>query len=163
GRRVAVVAALSALGMAGMVGVAARCRHAAAPAQAARVREPEPPPTPPPLEGRALLGRAIFFDPRFSEPPGTSCASCHDPASGPGGPDRGGGSAGATGSSLGAPQGSRPGHFARRQTPSVLYLRFVRRFHFEWPEDAEHPEAYGGFFWDGRSSSITDLVRQPLL
>jgi cytochrome c peroxidase len=150
GRRVAIVAAtLSALVMAGMVGVAGRCHRPSARAQAASVSAP-PPAT---LEGRALLGRAIFFDDRLSDPPGTSCASCHDPARG---------YAGDNGSDLGVPRGSRPGHFARRQTPSVLYLRFVRRFHFEWPEDAEHPEAYGGFFWDGRSSSIAELVRQPL-
>jgi cytochrome c peroxidase len=26
------------------------------------------------------LGKKIFADARLSEPPGTSCASCHDPA-----------------------------------------------------------------------------------
>ncbi len=107
-----------------------------------------------PLDARVALGRSIFFDASLSEPPGTSCASCHDPARG---------YAGDHGSGLGVARGSRVGHFARRSTPSVLYLRFFRRFHFEWPEDAEHPEAYAGFFWDGRSSSIADLVAQPLL
>ena len=107
-----------------------------------------------PLDARVALGRSIFFDASLSEPPGTSCASCHDPARG---------YAGDHGSGTGVPAGSRAGHFARRSTPSVLYLRFFRRFHFEWPEDAEHPEAYAGFFWDGRSSSIADLAAQPLL
>jgi cytochrome c peroxidase len=127
-------------------------------APTAAVMAPPPtlslPATPEPLARRVALGRALFFDPGLSEPSGTSCASCHDPAHG---------YAGDNGSSLGVPRGSRPGHFARRAAPSVLYMRFIRRFHFEWPEDAEHPEAYGGFFWDGRSSSIADLVRQPLL
>jgi cytochrome c peroxidase len=102
---------------------------------------------------RATLGRKIFFDPSLSEPPGTSCASCHDPAHG---------YAGNNGSTNGVARGSRPGHFARRNTPSVLYLRFVRRFHYHWEEDAPLPDAFGGFFWDGRSDSIAALVEQPL-
>ena len=53
----------------------------------------------------------------------------------------------------GVARGSRPDHFARRNTPSVLYLEFVRRFHFHWEEDAPLPDAFGGFFWDGRADS----------
>jgi cytochrome c peroxidase len=101
----------------------------------------------------ASVGKAIFFDKGLSEPPGTSCASCHDPAHG---------YAGNNGSPLGVARGSRPGHFAKRNTPSVLYLRFVRRFHFHWEEDAPLPDAFGGFFWDGRADSIAALVIQPL-
>jgi cytochrome c peroxidase len=109
---------------------------------------------PPPPQPRVELGRKIFFDTGLSDPPGTSCASCHDPAHG---------YAGTSGSSIGVARGSRPDRFARRNTPSVLYLRFVRRFHFRWEEDADFPEASGGFFWDGRSDSIVTLVQQPLL
>jgi len=87
-------------------------------------------------------------------PPGTSCATCHDPAKG---------FAGNNGSSLGVARGSRPDHFAKRNTPSVLYLRFVRKFHLHWEEDAPLVDAYGGFFWDGRTDSIVELVKQPLL
>jgi cytochrome c peroxidase len=105
------------------------------------------------VAARAALGRKIFFDPGLSEPPGTSCASCHDPAHG---------YAGNNGSTSGVARGSRPGHFARRNTPSVLYLRFVRRFHYHWEEDAPLPDAFGGFFWDGRSDSLAALVEQPL-
>jgi cytochrome c peroxidase len=100
------------------------------------------------------LGRAIFFDTNLSVPPGTSCATCHDPAKG---------FAGNNGSSLGVARGSRPDHFAKRNTPSVLYLRFVRKFHLHWEEDAPLVDAYGGFFWDGRTDSIVELVKQPLL
>ncbi len=51
----------------------------------------------------AQLGRTIFFDSSLSEPAGTSCATCHDPAHG---------YAGTNGSKLGVAQGSRPGgHF----------------------------------------------------
>jgi cytochrome c peroxidase len=101
-----------------------------------------------------LLGREIFFDKNLSVPPGMSCATCHDPAKA---------FAGNNGSHLGVAQGSRPDHFAKRNTPSVLYLRFVRKFHLHWEEDAPLVGAYGGFFWDGRTDSIAELVKQPLL
>jgi cytochrome c peroxidase len=101
----------------------------------------------------AALGRRLFFEPALSEPRGTSCASCHDPARA---------FSGNHGSSNGVARGSRPGHFARRNTPSVLYLKYVPRFHYYQEEDAPQPSAFGGFFWDGRSDSIVDLVRQPL-
>ncbi len=100
------------------------------------------------------LGQKLFFDEGLSEPPGTSCASCHEPAHA---------FSGTNGSQTGLAQGSRPGHFASRNTPSVLYLKFVRRFHYHWEEDMPEPDAFGGFFWDGRADSISLLVRQPLL
>jgi cytochrome c peroxidase len=102
---------------------------------------------------RAALGRQIFFDQTLSDPPGTSCASCHDPAHA---------FSGNNGSTNGVARGSRPGHFARRNTPSVLYLKFVKRFHYHWEEDAPLPDAFGGFFWDGRADSLAALVEQPL-
>jgi cytochrome c peroxidase len=107
----------------------------------------------PSSERRVALGRVMFFDPHFSDPPGTSCASCHDPAHG---------FAGENGSTIGTPAGSRPGHFARRNTPSVLYLKFVRPFHLHWEEDAPLVDTFGGFFWDGRVDSLSELVKQPL-
>ena len=106
---------------------------------------------------RVALGRRIFFDPALSEPRGTSCASCHDPALG---------FAGDHGSGLGVALGSRLGVFARRNTPSLLYLKFVPKFRFYQEDDDKHAletEPYGGFFWDGRSDSIAALVSQPLL
>jgi cytochrome c peroxidase len=103
---------------------------------------------------RIALGRAIFFDPALSEPPGTSCASCHTPERA---------FSGNHGSLTGVAQGSRPDHFARRSTPSVLYLRYVPRFHFFADDDAIQPSPFGGFFWDGRADSIVDVVKEPLL
>lgn len=110
-------------------------------------------PPPPDADLRVGIGRRAFFDPNLSTPPGTSCASCHDPERG---------YAGVNGSTRGVPRGSRAGHFAARTAPSVLYLRFVRRFRFHWDEEADYPEPSGGFFWDGRADSITSLIRQPL-
>jgi cytochrome c peroxidase len=105
-------------------------------------------------DARVSLGRTIFFDPRLSVPEGTSCASCHDPKRA---------FAGNHGSTNGVALGSRPKHFAKRNTPSVLYLRFIPKFHLHWEEDAPLVGAYAGFFWDGRVDSIVDLVKQPLL
>jgi cytochrome c peroxidase len=99
------------------------------------------------------LGKKIFFDARLSEPPGTSCSSCHDPTRA---------FSGSHGSSLGVPLGSRPAHFARRSAPSVLYMRYVPKFHFFEDDEAPQPEPRGGYFWDGRSDSLVELVKQPL-
>ena len=108
-----------------------------------------------PPEDAALvaLGRAIFADDRLSEPPGTSCASCHDPKRA---------FSGNHGADIGVAEGSRPGHYARRSTPSVLYLKYVPAFHYFEDDEAAAPSAFGGFFWDGRSDAISELVRQPL-
>jgi cytochrome c peroxidase len=108
-----------------------------------------------PPEDAALvaLGKRIFSDESLSEPAGTSCASCHDPKLA---------FSGSHGSTLGVPLGSRAGHFARRSTPSVLYLRYVPKFHYFEDDEAPYPAPFGGFFWDGRADSIAELVRQPL-
>ena len=111
-------------------------------------------PTSPTNRSRMALGRAIFFDSALSEPPGTSCASCHVPARAFSGNHR---------SSIGVPQGSRPKHFARRSAPSLLYLRYVPRFYFHMSDDDIQPSPFGGFFWDGRANSIAELVKEPLL
>jgi cytochrome c peroxidase len=101
------------------------------------------------------LGRSIFFDTHLSEPPGTSCASCHDPDHA---------FSGSNGSTTGVPRGSRPGHFARRSSPSVMYLKYTPKFHFAKDDDDDVQDApHGGFFWDGRVDSVRELVRQPLL
>jgi cytochrome c peroxidase len=106
---------------------------------------------------RVSLGRRIFFDPALSEPRGTSCASCHEPALA---------FSGDHGSGVGVALGSRAGVFARRSTPSLLYLKYVPKFRFYQEDDDKHAletEPYGGFFWDGRADSIAALVTQPLL
>jgi cytochrome c peroxidase len=111
---------------------------------------------PPSLSAAALvdLGRAIFFDASLSEPRGTSCASCHDPERA---------FSGNHGSRTGLPLGSRPGHFARRSSPSLLYLAYVPRFRFFQEGDEPGAAPFGGLFWDGRVDTIRELVRQPLL
>jgi cytochrome c peroxidase len=115
------------------------------------VAEPPPRAAIEPRERQSALGRQIFFDASLSEPAGTSCASCHDPKRA---------YSGNHGSKIGVARGSLPGHFARRNTPSLLYLKYVRKFHFHWEEDAPLPDAVGGFFWDGRADSLAAVIRQ---
>jgi cytochrome c peroxidase len=104
---------------------------------------------------REELGRRIFFDERLSTPPGTSCASCHDPRFAFSGNNR---------STNGVAAGSRPGHFARRNTPSVLYMKYVPAFHFALEDDDDvNPAPLGGLSWSGRADSVAEFSRLPLL
>jgi cytochrome c peroxidase len=104
---------------------------------------------------REALGRKIFFDQSLSNPPGTSCASCHDPRRA---------FSGNNGSSVGVAAGSRAGHFGRRNTPSVLYLRYVPEFHFALEDDDDvNTSPFGGLAWSGRADSVAEFSRLPLL
>lgn len=107
-----------------------------------------------PSPGRAALGRLAFFDPRLSEPAGTSCASCHDPAKA---------FSGNHGSRIGVPLGSRPGLLGVRNTPSALYAAYVPPLFFYQDDDAPAPTPFGGLFADGRADDVPALVRHPLL
>ena len=114
-------------------------------------------PAPAPLAAespREALGRLIFCDVRLSNPPGTSCASCHDPARA---------FSGNHGSTIGVALGSRPGHFSRRNTPSLLYVKFVPTFHFALEDDDDLAQSpFGGFGWGGRANSVAEFARIPL-
>jgi len=119
---------------------------------AASARAGTPPATSP--AELVALGRRIFDDPKLSQPPGTSCASCHDPATA---------FSSQNGSSNGLPRGSRRGRFARRTAPSLLYLRYVPSFRYHQEGDDPVVQPFGGLFWDGRVDTVRDLGRQPLL
>jgi cytochrome c peroxidase len=41
-------------------------------------------------------------------------------------------------------------------------MRYVPAFYYFEDDEAPAPEPRGGFFWDGRSDSLVELVRQPL-
>jgi cytochrome c peroxidase len=107
-----------------------------------------------PLTARETVGQSIFLDTTLSNPPGTSCASCHAP-------DRA--FAGGNGSDLGVARGSRADHFARRNAPSVLYVKYVPPFHFALEDDDDVTESpFGGLTWSGRADSVAEFVRLPL-
>jgi cytochrome c peroxidase len=115
---------------------------------------PVPVAKPRPPSPREEAGRRAFFDKSLSTPPGTSCASCHDPRLA---------FAGDNGSASGVAAGSRPGHFARRNTPSVLYVKYVPAFHFLLEDDDDvNPVPFGGLSWSGRADSVAEFSRLPL-
>ena len=64
----------------------------------------------------ARLGEALFFDASLSEPPGTSCASCHDPKRA---------FSADNDSGLGVPRGSKPTSIGFRKAPTVMYAQFA--------------------------------------
>jgi len=124
------------------------------PAEAPTIVDPLPPHTVPPLTAREKVGQSIFLDATLSNPPGTSCSSCHDPDAA---------FSGTNGSESGVPRGSRPGHFARRNAPSVMYVKFIPPFHFALEDDDDVAESpFGGLTWSGRADTITEFSRLPL-
>ncbi len=95
------------------------------------------------------FGRALFFDPNLSEPPGQACATCHDPRrafSDPQGALAGARSVGADGHSLG-----------ERNTPALTYVAFVPPF------SRTDGHYQGGFFLDGRARTLAEQVLEPIL
>ena len=116
--------------------------------------DPIPPHTVPPLTAREKVGQSIFLDATLSNPPGTSCASCHDPDTA---------FSGNNGSDSGVARGSRPGHFARRNAPSVMYMKYVPPFHFALEDDDDVAESpFGGLTWSGRADTVAEFARLPL-
>jgi cytochrome c peroxidase len=117
--------------------------------------DPFPPHTVPPLTAREKVGQSIFLDTTLSNPPGTSCSSCHDAATA---------FSGNNGSDSGVARGSRPGHFARRNAPSVMYMKYVPAFHFALEDDDDVAETpFGGLTWSGRADTVAEFARLPLL
>ncbi|QNP49353.1 cytochrome-c peroxidase [Diaphorobacter aerolatus] len=107
------------------------------------------------------LGRVLFHDARLSDPQGTSCASCHDPARA-WGPDLRRG-LGAHEKTPGTARGSRAGHFGKRVAPSLLYVRYVPKRYFYEDDDALVPSFFGGLMADASADSLAEQVRAPLL
>lgn len=107
------------------------------------------------------VGRQLFHDTRLSDPPGTSCASCHDPARAFGPDLQRGLRAGEK--SPGTARGSRAGQFGQRAAPSLLYARYVPRRYFYQDDDALVPAFFGGFMADASADSLAEQVRAPLL
>lgn len=101
-----------------------------------------------PLSPAADLGRQIFHDPSLSASGRMSCATCHDPAFGHASPFP-------TPTALGGPNLDQQG---LRTPPSIRYLRFNGSFGF-----AADGTPTGGFFWDGRASSLQQQAHGPFL
>nr|CCA84818.1 putative Cytochrome-c peroxidase [Ralstonia syzygii R24] len=147
GAAVLTAALISGAAGAGSIGATPRLDAVPPPAEAASFR-PDP--------NLVALGKRVFFDPRLSEPRGTACAACHDPARAFA-PTLAGEALRA-----GVPAGSRPGHLAPRNAPSLLYIRYLPRRYFFQDDDASFPSPFGGFFADGRADSVAEQIRGPL-
>ena len=101
-----------------------------------------------PLSAQAALGEKIFSDVSLSASGRQSCATCHSP-------DNAHSPANALPAQFGGPLQDLQG---RRSTPSVNYLSFNTAFYF-----APDGTPTGGFFWDGRATSLQDQAGQPFL
>jgi len=100
------------------------------------------------LSAQAALGEKIFSDMSLSASGRLACASCHSPnnARSP---------ANNLAVQLGGPLLDKQGS---RNAPTVNYLSFNTEFHFE-PDGTPT----GGFFWDGRATSLQSQASQPFL
>ena len=106
------------------------------------------------LARREHVGEALFMDESLSEPRGTSCASCHEPARA---------FSGNHGSTRGIARGSRPEAFGLRNTPTLTYASFGAFFAVDHEGDEGAPAPGGGFFLDGRADTLAEQARGPLL
>jgi cytochrome c peroxidase len=96
-------------------------------------------------------GRRLFFDPLLSDPPGTPCAACHDPARA---------FTGDNGSGTAVARGSRAAERGTRNAPSLMYLASSPRPGMATKEGKPVPR--GGFFWDGRAATLAEQALGPL-
>ena len=104
------------------------------------------------LNNLERLGKAIYFDSRFSEPIyRQSCSSCHSPENGWVGFGDGPRSLeGARGAIAGIPEGAVFGKYGGRASPSAAYATFSPVFRPE--KGTGDDEFIGGLFWDGRAT-----------
>lgn len=100
------------------------------------------------LSAQAALGQQIFKDTSLSASGRQACASCHVSASGHAQDN-------ALAAQLGGADLSLQGS---RTAPSIRYLAFNTPFFF----DSEGTPT-GGFFWDGRATSLADQAGGPFL
>lgn len=100
------------------------------------------------LTPKQALGKRLFFDPRLSNPPGQSCASCHAPQTGFADPRR----------EFPVSEGIHKGRFTARNSPSVTYLASIPVLHF----DAEEQLYIGGLFYDGRANTLEEQIEGPV-
>lgn len=97
------------------------------------------------LGPKEMLGKALFFDIKLSNPSNQSCAACHAASTGFTGPNAGINLAGAV------YPGAVKQRFGNRKPPTVAYAGDSPIFHY----DAEEGLFIGGMFWDGRATGWT--------
>ncbi len=108
---------------------------------------PDPDPPLPTVDGTiADLGRLLFFDSNLSEPPGQSCATCHDPSTAWIDPNQ----------NLPVSAGVLANAFGERNTSSIAYA-------FLSPDFVGGFIPRGGQFWDGRAINLIEQAKAPFL
>jgi cytochrome c peroxidase len=100
----------------------------------------------PPME---RLGHQLFNDTSLSNPPGQSCATCHDPRVAFTDPDR----------RFPTSQGVDRKLFGKRNGPTAMYAAFSPAFHFDESEQL----FVGGQFLDGRAATLEEQAKAPFL
>ena len=93
-----------------------------------------------------LLGEKLFFDATLSDPPGQSCATCHDPETGWTGSDE------LVNRTGGVYPGAVKERYGNRKPNSAAYATLSPTFH-AFKTDNEVQFA-GGNFWDGRATGL---------
>lgn len=100
------------------------------------------------LSDKEELGLLIFTDSTLSMPAGQSCASCHEVGRGFADPEK-----------RAISEGVVKGRFAKRNSPTVAYARFVPPLSYDSVE-----EVYvGGLFLDGRVANLTEQAADPFI
>jgi cytochrome c peroxidase len=101
------------------------------------------------LSQKAMLGRKIYFDSRFSEPSGMqSCSSCHLPQMGFVGMGTIASTPTTRGFLAGIAEGAVSGAYGGRKPPSAAYATYSPAFKMNGEEFE------GGLFWDGRATGL---------
>ena len=96
----------------------------------------------------AQLGALLFAETGLSNPVGEACAECHSTRVAFRDPD----------SDHSTSKGAVAGRFGSRNTPSIMYARFIPPLH----RDAASGEWIGGLFLDGRANTLQDQLTIPL-
>ncbi|MFN0032976.1 MAG: cytochrome-c peroxidase [Flavobacteriales bacterium] len=92
------------------------------------------------------IGRQLFFDKALSNPDGQSCTVCHAPKTSFSDPNH-----------VAVSEGMLDGFFVNRNSQTLTYTSYTPPLAY----DAERGTWYGGFFWDGRSSSLQHQLSGP--
>lgn len=97
------------------------------------------------------LGEKLFNDSNFSDPPGQSCASCHDAAVAFTDPEQ----------TDPVSEGAVPGRFDTRNSPTAMYAASIpTRSSVNNGGIITH---FGGQFLDGRAQTLIIQAQQPFL
>lgn len=95
------------------------------------------------------LGQTLFEDTNLSSNGNQSCASCHDRTLAFTDPDN----------TIPVSEGSVPGLFGTRNTPTITYARLIPALHQEFAEG--DMLWMGGLFLDGREDTLEDQAKRP--